>query len=168
MKKNLLGIFIMVEIVLSACAGQKNSTSQPDVSYMKMYRTSCFGTCPSYSIELYKNGLVRYTGIRFIPDSGVYEKNIGTAKAQELLNMANTQRIDTLKNNYELAIADLPGINYTFKYGTTTKQVSNAHFGPTFLREIARDLDAEVINYTNNNEPPKLDGTWKRVTTVAK
>jgi hypothetical protein len=167
MKKNLLGIFMLVAMVFSACAGPKKAASKLDVSYMKMWRTSCFGKCPSYSVEVYKNGLVRYTGRLFVPDSGIYEKNIGTAKAQELLNRFNEYRVDTLKASYDLQIADLPGINYTFKYDKTTKQVNNGHFGPLFLRSLASEVD-EVIGRMNNNEAPKLGVGWKKMNTAAK
>lgn len=167
MKRNLLGIFMVFALVLTACAGPKKITSKPDVTYMKMWRTSCFGRCPSYSVEVYKNGLVRYTGILFVPDSGIYEKNIGTAKAAELLKKFNTHRVDTLQNNYDVQISDLPGINYTFTYGKTTKQVRNGHFGPYFLKELAVEVDG-VINRADKNEAPKLTGGWKKISSTPK
>ena len=54
--------------------------------YVQMRRTACFGRCPIYNVELYKNGRLKYTGVRFVKDSGVYEKNIGAAAAEKIFN----------------------------------------------------------------------------------
>lgn len=167
MKKNLLGIFLTISVVFVACAAQKNTPAKEDMTYMQMLRSSCFGTCPSYSVEVYDNGLVRYTGRIFVPDSGVYEKNIGAAKAQELLSKFKEYRIDTLAANYDMRVADLPGINYTFKFGNKTQQVSNAHFGPAFLRDLAKEVDIDVLNRPGH-DAPKLDKTWKKTSSIAK
>ena len=157
----------MLLLVFSACAGPKNATTTADVDYMKMLRSSCFGKCPSYTVEVYRNGLVRYTGRLFVPDTGVYEKNIGAGQAQALLSRVKEYRVDTLKDSYELRIADLPGLNYTFKYGNKTKQVNNAHFGPLFLKSLANEVD-DVIGRMDKNEAPKLGAGWKKINTAAK
>ena len=152
---------MLMIMVLTACAGPKNATSNSDVSYMKMWRTTCFGKCPSYSVEVYENGLVRYTGMRFVQDSGIYEKNIGAAKAAEVLGSFTKYRVDTLQKEYKSLIADVPGINFTFTYGKTTKDVKNAHFGPMFLKALATEVD-ELVNRPANGEAPVLDGGWKK------
>ena len=167
MKKNLLGIFLIITVVFVACAAQKKTSSNTDLTYLRMYRSSCFGTCPSYSVEVYDNGLVRYTGRLFVPDSGVYEKNIGAAKAQQLFSKFKEYRIDTLASNYDMQVADLPGVNYTFNYGGKTKEVSNAHFGPAFLRTLAKEVDMDILNRTGH-DAPQLDKTWKLTSSVAK
>jgi hypothetical protein len=166
MKKNILFLTLMVIVVFTACAGQKKTRKAPvkssklDVTYAKMYRTSCFGRCPNYFVEVYKTGLVRYTGMRFVQDSGLYEKNIGAAKAQQVLNRFNEYRIDTLKNEYPLLVSDLPGINYTFRYGNVTKKVMNSHYGPWFMKDLAKEVD-ELVKVDG---VLKLDRNWKRVT----
>jgi hypothetical protein len=165
MKKNILFLVLMVIVVFTACAGQKKTKKTPaksnklNVTYAKMFRTSCFGRCPNFYVEVYNTGLVRYTGVRFVTDSGVYEKNIGTVKAQELLNEFNNYRVDTLKDEYPLLVSDLPGINYTFRYGNITKKVMNSHYGPWFMKELAREVDKLVMT----DGVLKLDRNWKRV-----
>lgn len=159
MKKNFFGLFLFVILFFTACAAQQKISSQPDVSYVKMFRTSCFGRCPTYFIEVYNTGLVRFTGFMFVKDSGIYEKNIGAEKAQQLLRSFSLYRVDTLKDSYKVLVSDLPGINYAFKYGATSKEVRNAHYGPYFLREMAKEVDALV----KTDGVLQLSSDWKKI-----
>ncbi|MBS1772284.1 MAG: hypothetical protein JST82_05450 [Bacteroidetes bacterium] len=137
MKKIILSIgFLLLSISLFAKA--------PVITYVKMDRTACFGHCPTYTVEVYSNGLVRYTGVQFTDVSGTYEKNIGAAKAKQLLAQFSKYRVDTCKNLYESNIADLPGMHFEFKIDGKDKTISNANFGPKFLRELGMKVDAET------------------------
>jgi len=173
MKRNFLSAAVMATIILGACANQKNATGSASgsgnaaaasggnsVNYVKMHRTSCFGRCPSYSVEVFANGDVQYTGIRHVQDTGKYKKNIGSVSAKEILAQFTAHRVDTLKDRYEMMIADLPGINYSFRIGNEEKDVVNAHFGPEFLKTLAKSVDALV----RTGETPVLDREWKKVT----
>lgn len=165
MKKNSLSILLICIIAFAACAGQKKTTNHAgqknaaiDMQYAQMWRSACFGHCPEYKIEVYKDGLVRYTGIRFVTDSGIYEKNIGTEKAAELLGLFVTYRVDTCKENYENIIPDLPGLGYTLRYNGKQKNIRNASFGPTFLAFIAKQWDSKI----------RIDTTWEKVSQTYK
>jgi len=158
MQKNFL--VLTIALMVTGCAGQKQSTNaqtktvgQNKIQYLKMHRSACFGRCPIYSIEVNNNGLVRYTGEKFTQPIGIYEKNMGVAKVQRLLNEFSNKRVDTCKDVYELIIADLPGIYYTIEYPDRTKKINNAHFGPQFLKELANEVDS--IGQVN--------GTWKKI-----
>lgn len=161
MKTNVIGSFLILVLLVTACAAQKKAvTERLDVSYVMMKRTSCFGRCPSYSVEVYKDGVVRFTGIRFVKDTGIYEKNLGAERAQKLLASFGSKRVDTLKEEYDVLISDIPGINYGFKYQGGTKDVRNAHFGPKFLKELAKEVD-ELVR--TDEQTFKIDETWKRI-----
>lgn len=150
MKKNLVALAAILMIGLSACA-QKN------ISYIRMQRSACFGRCPVYWVEVYKNGLVRYSGQRFTEHQGVYEKNIGTANTAALFKLFGSYHVDTCKRNYEVLISDLPGIYYKIMMGKKTKRIDNAHFGPSFLKELSKSVDSLAI----------VDGSWKKVADTA-
>lgn len=165
MKKNFSIIIVLILFAFAACAGKKQlgsktgtTKSKVKIDYVKMRRTACFGRCPMYNIEVYENGTVRYTGERFVKDSGIYEKNIGAAKAAEILNEFEQYRIDTCSETYESLIADLPGIYYNFNVNGEEQKIANAHFGPDFLKALARKMD----------EIAKVDGSWKKISSSAK
>lgn len=137
-------------IGLTACA-QKN------ISYVRMQRSACFGRCPVYWVEVYKNGLVRYSGHRFTDHQGVYEKNIGAANAAALFRTFGQYRVDTCKSNYEMLISDVPGLYYKFMMGKKTKRINNANFGPAFLKDLSKSVDSLAM----------VDGSWKKVADTA-
>ncbi len=166
MMRKIFGLLSIFVIFLSACAAQKKAgstvetSSAPKVNYVQMWRTSCFGKCPDYKIDIYEEGLVRYTGQRFT-DTGIYEKNIGKEQALKLLSRFTNAHVDTLKQSYDVLITDLPGINYTFKYGNTVKEVRNAQFGPFFLKEYANELDKLVK--AKEEDVPRMDASWEKI-----
>jgi len=160
MKKNLFGLGLLLMIVLVACANSKKTTATgPKTEYVRMERTACFGTCPSYVVEVYKDGMVRYTSVHYTEYEGVYEKNLGAEKTMEVLKQFDEYRVDTCQNEYPQIIADLPGIINYIKYANGNKKhIYQAHFGPDFLKTLARNIDS--ISQVNTS--------WKKVKDIEK
>ena len=121
---------------------KKPAAKSNEITSVMMYRTVCYGRCPEYSIEINKDGMATYTGMRFAPDTGIFKKSIGKAKAKEIINMFIANRADTCREMYENRIPDVPGLTITIKYPKKTKKIFSANFGPGFLLEIAEAMDA--------------------------
>ena len=160
MTKNFFSLSLLLVIVLTACAQSKKTSSKsasktaPKTEYVSMERTACFGKCPSYIVEVYKNGLVRYTSRHFTEYEGIYEKNVGTEKTAAVLKKFDEYRVDTCKDEYPQMIADLPGIIYHINYADKKeKSIYQAHFGPSFLKDLADKIDGIS----------KVDDGWKKV-----
>lgn len=157
----MLAVAGMLMILAAACAGKKavrgqksnSSTNGPTYESVMIRRTTCFGRCPDYSIEIRKDGLVRYTGYRFTELTGIYERQMDVAKVQALLSECRQYRIDTCQAEYRVLASDLPGLNYTLQLSSGEKEIRHAHFGPKFLISIARHIDEEL----------KPDASWKMV-----
>ncbi|XZF15139.1 DUF6438 domain-containing protein [Chitinophagaceae bacterium MMS25-I14] len=137
MKKNIISTIFLLMTAIAA-----NAQKVPE--YVRMGRTACFGRCPIYSVEIYKNGLVRYSGQMFTQHQGVYEKKITKTKAAQLLKQFSSYRPDTCSAIYEKRIPDLPGMFLVFNYGDkqNEKKIINADSGPFFLKSIGRTLDS--------------------------
>lgn len=163
--KKLSFIILFLAIAAAAIAkvpsAKKNSK---EITSVTIYRTACFGRCPEYKITLDKYGLVTYTGIRFVPDSGVYTKKLGKAKAKEVINEFSAARVDTCQKTYESRIQDIPGLVMTIKYGKTTKTINNAHFGPGMLKRLARLMDDLLEQKHDDAGLLPLDKSWHKVT----
>ncbi|MCF8448511.1 MAG: DUF6438 domain-containing protein [Taibaiella sp.] len=132
---------------------KKKSKATNEIVSVGMHRTVCFGTCPDYKIEIDRNGSVTYTAIRFTADTGIFKKNIGKAKAKEIMDMFVKYRADTCREMYESLIADLPGLNFTMRYKDRKKNIYTSGFGPEFLTDIAEAMDAIVAT---------KDKTWRK------
>lgn len=160
MKKSFLIALLILACVADVQAMKKaKKKSTGNITYVSMHRSACFGRCPDYTIEIYNTGVVKYMGYMFVKDSGVYTKNIGQAKAMRILKQFETYRVDTCQKNYVQRIADLPGVYYVIRYKSGKEQeINNAHFGPEFLAELAKDIDKEI----------KVDASWKKLAAEAK
>ena len=161
MKKSILvALVFLISIGCASAVQKKKKKSQAKngnkIESVLIDNSACFGRCPSYDIQVKKNGTVRYTGLLFVKDSGTYEKNIGTAAAMKLFTEFNTYKVDTCQNEYPNKIPDLSGITYTIVYTDKTKKIRNAHFGPEFLKQLSADMDKLA----------KVDTSWKKITTT--
>jgi hypothetical protein len=136
---------------------KKSGRQANEIISVELYHTACFGRCPEYKIEVNKDGVATFTGVRFIPDSGVYAKKIGKAKAASIIGNFETYMVDTCKDRFESRAQDLLGIILTIKYAGKTKIIQNSNLGPHRLRELNLSID----NLTTDN----LDKTWHAVTT---
>jgi hypothetical protein len=154
MNKYISLIALLIIVSLGACAQKKVSKlTAKGLSYARYERTACFGRCPAYMVEVYTNGLMRYTGRQFTEYTGVYEKNIGTAKAQSILKKYAANKVDTCRDIYDNVLPDVPGLNYVFTINGKEKNISNAGFGPKFLEALAVEVDKVA----------KPDKTWKKI-----
>ena len=152
---------VILAILISGAAFAKHKHKKKkqktgNIISVTMRRTACYGRCPDYTIEINNDGSAIYTGRRFVTDSGTFIKNIGVAKAMEVIDQFNAYKVDTCKNVYYNRISDLPGLIITVKYTDSTKTIRNAHFGPNYLQQLATAMD---------EAGKKTDDTWKKVTT---
>jgi hypothetical protein len=169
MKKHLLVVLLLFSTVLIACAhGRKttkkktttkattSNTALRGLTSVMMRRGACFGKCPEYQLTVNSNGLVEYNGYRNTTPMGVYQKNIGTAKAQAMLKSFMDYRADTCVTLYTSRIADMPGLSFTLTQNGKKQLIGNAHFGPRFLVDLSEEMDALG----------KVDNTWKKISSV--
>jgi hypothetical protein len=133
---------------------KKKRQAGSEIESINIHRTPCYGRCPTYIINIEKNGLVTYNAIMFNEDSGIFKKNIGAKNAIEILSQVTIKRLDTCRDEYPMIATDLPGLIVTIKWPTKTKTIHNANHGPYVLKNLVERIDAVVGK--------KVDGTWKK------
>lgn len=169
MKRFITLIFCSAILLTSfSCARQKtyggkkvstttNSTEKisNNIEQIAMERTACFGTCPTYRIEVNKDGTARFIGRANVDYIGIYTKEYAAGAAQNLFDDFADHRVDTCSAEYPYLIADVPGIIYYITYSgqNEPQEIMNAHFGPDFLLELARKTD----KFT------KVDESWTKI-----
>ena len=119
----ILAVIICFPAIAKHKKHKKKQESGNEIISVQIFRTGCYGKCPTYTVEINNDGMATYTAIRFNADSGVFKKNIGKAKAMEILNEVNSYKPDTCKDVYDARAADLPGINFNIKYKNKTKTI---------------------------------------------
>jgi len=84
--------------------------AQPDLSQVviSLKRTECFGTCPSYRVELRGNGEVRYRGEKHVLVKGSHQWRVDPAVIGQLLELFRRANYFTLNGYYEYPVTDMP------------------------------------------------------------
>ncbi len=163
--KKLTFVILLLAIVSNSFAKQgihKKGAAGKKINCVEIYHTACFGRCPQYKLEVNKNGMATYTGMRFTPDSGKYTKKIGIKKAQEIISAFTTARVDTCQDRYESRIQDAPGVVLTIKYNKGEKSIYNANYGPAMLHELWTSMDNILEQKVIDNELQPLDKSWHK------
>ncbi len=162
MKKIIL-FLLAVAVGFSADARtkkKKKTQAANEIISVSMHRTTCYGRCPDYTIELNKSGLVTYTATMNLPDTGIFTKKLAAVKTMELITKFKDYRVDTCLDEYDNRIPDLPGIIYEIKYTNKTKKIYNAGWGPGFLKQLATEMD--------NFGKQERDRSWKKTGFIKK
>jgi Domain of unknown function (DUF6438) len=163
MKNAILFICLLLGVIFSVDAKSIRKKVPPEIKQSPIQRlslrhTTCFGRCPDINIEINKDGLVKYTGLRFVKDSGLYQKRFAVAKVQNLLNRFNDSQVDTCEKEYFNRIPDVAGMIFTITYADSVKKIYNAQFGPMWLRQLANGVDSFGI----------IDKSWTKISPAKK
>lgn len=163
MKKYLPLLFLSASLTLTACAQTKNTTTvvkteKPAAPVANAYdwveisRGACYGRCPIYTVRVLPDGLVQYYGKRFVTFEGTYEKQYAPQEVAEIFSNLQTYRVDTTKDNYNVPIADLPTLTFSYNHNGQKRTINNAQFGPGLFAALAEQIDRVA----------KVDESWTK------
>lgn len=106
----------------------------PRIKVITLERTVCFGTCPVYKLTIYRDGRVRYEGIKFVKKKGKATGRINRAKVEELVEQFQEIYYFNLDEAYTpgkrgcpQALTDLPSALTSLTWNGRTKTVNHYH-----------------------------------------
>jgi len=147
-QSRFLGIFItLILISLLSChtmAHKKAASAKNGIKKLVaagLRHGACYGRCPEYKVMLNASGLITYTGIRNVEDTGIYERNLDAAETKRILSLFEQYRVDTCKARYPNRIVDLPSLDFYLQYADTLREIKFANFGPVWFNELTAELD---------------------------
>lgn len=177
MRQFSLYILAVIFIAFAACKGKKDvaqpaSPAIPSIDTLAMVpevpepevpaeavqafyyeRTVCFGTCPSFSFEVFSDGKCTYTGRNFVDMIGKYKGQVTETQMNSIRLQAIALGYDTLKEKYDQPmVSDLPS-TITIIDG---KRVLNRYQGPDLkllyasFDSLIIDVDWEGVENNNN------------------
>jgi hypothetical protein len=129
------------------------SSSLKDVQ-ITMERTSCYGTCPVYTLMIKGDGTVTYEGRDFVKVKGKQVSHISQDKVRELVEKFHKIEYFSLEDSYtyklnvngsRILVHDLPTTKTSMTIEGKTKNVDNYYGAPEKLKEL-EDLIDEVCN----------------------
>jgi hypothetical protein len=140
-------------VIVSAAICSAAQARSSDISSIKLERTACFGTCPVYSVTIFRDGRARYNGIEFVKEKGVRTKTISTGEFKRLAAKVDEIGFFKLKPAYRANITDLPTTIVTVIRGTESKRVEDYFGAPKRLH----GLEELIENVANISRWVKLD-----------
>jgi hypothetical protein len=112
-------------------------------------RTSCFGTCPSYTFIIKSDGTFRFEGDKYVERKGKFTGTISLYDFHNLAQFIKDSGYMTMDENYALLVTDNPTTYTTVVMNGKRKSISNyANAGPTKLWAIEQLVDALMTKAT--------------------
>lgn len=153
---------LLAAICLCTAVLPAQSADRPVV--ITLERTTCFGTCPAYSLRITGDGRVEYEGREFVRVVGKAATTISPEAVRQLV--AEFERIHyfDLEDKYTGGITDLPTTTTSIRIGSRFKQVVDYYRAPPELRALEARIDevAGSKRWVSVNRS-KLDVTGERL-----
>lgn len=109
-------------------------------------RTQCFGTCPSYRVEIRGDGLVTYTGRRYVDVEGEHIYKVPVVDVARLIVSLSRKDIWSLRSEYAARITDLPGAQLTLQMGNQTHSLKDYVGRYAGMPRAVNDFEQEIDN----------------------
>ena len=120
--------------VLISCKSQEKNKPVTPLSFIKMEKTACYGTCPVYVVEIFSDGTVYFIGKQFVDKVGKYNSKLSTDDLSILKSKIIATDFFNLENTYDSQITDFPSCITEVKLEGKTKKITNRHGGPAQLK----------------------------------
>jgi hypothetical protein len=75
---------------------------------ISLVRTYCFGSCPSYEVEIRGDGSVTYTGKGYVAVSGIHKGNISRKAVESLVALFRDADFYSFEPKYTVNVSDNP------------------------------------------------------------
>jgi hypothetical protein len=140
MKRLLLASVLLLTSAIVAVAQTPSAQNKDQITEITLERTTCFGTCPNYTVTLRRDGTITYNGIRFVEMTGTYQGHAyGFERLAQLITSAG---YFNLKDNYSRPITDMPSTITSVVMNGKRKTITNyADTGPVELWGIEMAID---------------------------
>ena len=118
----------------------------PDL-LVSLNRTPCYGSCPAYKVEIFKDGLVKYTGTGYVKRLGLFSATADANFIAEIQKQAEAINYMKLNNKYptdNVEISDLPQTISYIRLGKEGKMIHNNLDAPKELVAFERWLEKHI------------------------
>lgn len=96
---------------------------------INMERTICFGTCPAYTLTIWKNGKVTFNGKEFVEYKGIETGKMSQEKIDKLIQKIKQSPFMEMPSSpeCETRYTDMPSVFLTIKLDGERNSVSHYH-----------------------------------------
>jgi ankyrin repeat protein len=136
---------------------------------MSLTRTSCYGTCPAYSVEVRGNGEVIYRGERSVLITGEHHDRISRQEVIKLLEAFHNADYFSLKDGYSQFVTDVPTYTTAIEFDGRKKSVGDYVGAGAGMPDIVAELEDKIdelagtekwLNETSKTWPALVAEHW--------
>lgn len=134
-------IWVFIALLPIGCKSSKENTNSEIVHSVSLQRTPCYGTCPQYTIELNREGVISYSGQRFTDKIGKWELTVPPDSLVDLfafLDRCDWSQYDSI---YPSPYSDLPSVILKLNLNQYVKSITLAGEHPAQLDSIVQYID---------------------------
>ena len=156
MQRVSLGLFCVLVLLLGAPALGAPQERRPDIKVefpeikdwsslrITLSRTVCFGTCPSYRVEIRGDGTILYRGDNFAAVKGERTARIAPAAVKALFEKFRRADFFWLFDTYTASVTDMPSYELTLSFDSHDKSVRDYAGQMVGMPAVVRDLEQAV------------------------
>lgn len=132
-----LGFFIV------ACKSPKETDAAEQLTLeFELQKNPCYGKCPYYVMSIYKGGIVRFDGKKFVRKFGLYTKKLDKRTYKALKKSFAASNFTSFEDSYPSDIPDLPMTRVSYvKKGVNKSVVGNIN-RPDIVKDLEKQLEA--------------------------
>jgi len=107
-------------------------------------RTTCFGTCPSYRVEIHGDGTVLYEGQAYVAVTGSHRGSVSKEDVSELVDVFRNVDYFSLRDEYVWPATDLPTYETSIEIDGKLKKVKDYAGEQVGMPLSISKLEAEI------------------------
>ncbi|MDN5781524.1 MAG: ankyrin repeat domain-containing protein [Luteimonas sp.] len=121
-------------------------------------RSGCFGTCPSYLVELRGDGSVRYKGGGFVDVEGEHNYQVPAAEVAALVDSLRAKDLWSMQPSYRAGITDNPTYELVIDMGGQVRRIEDYVGAMAGMPAAISEFEDEVDKIARSANWVKLSG----------
>ncbi len=140
----------LIPLFFAYCKKPKQLSDLENLNVEIEYQTSpCFGKCPFFILTVYKGGIVRFEGKKFVRKFGTYVKKLKKRDYKKLKKAFIEANLWSLENSYSGNIPDIPKHRISFFHNGKQKTIIGDMTRPEIVLDLENKLEAIAQNEVN-------------------
>lgn len=143
--KQLIIITILLFTFNNCKTVKKNdATIKPQETFFSLYRSSCYGECPSYKIIISEDGKLDYIGRMWVINIGEFKGVLSEEKTKNLFEKLKTYDWKNYPDEYPIDNTDFPSFTIEYSNSEFYKKVKGNTNASKELIALTKKIDSLI------------------------
>jgi hypothetical protein len=115
-----------------------------DKVHIALERSGCFGTCPSYRVDIFGDGRAVYRGRGFVDVEGEHHYRVSREAVSDLVQSLRAKDIWSMRPSYRGMVTDNPSYQLTIQLGDAVHQIDDYVGAMAGMPIVVTDFEDQV------------------------